>query len=143
MISSLILVAAGVALLVYERESIYWGVKSRQWPTTLGRLVARTDDPIDVMHSVGVNGLVRMAGSVPVYWYEYSVNDTTYRANRYSFGSVFDTLAPHYTLDEPVAVYYDPANPRDSVLKPGPPVGAFIGLVPIVTAGFILALRLW
>lgn len=90
---------------------------SRRWPTTTGRIIRA-----DINHHT--SGEYPDSYS-PVVAYEYTVNGQTYRSERIIWGSVgfenpseAERFITSYTSDAPLNVYYNPANPRVSVLNP-------------------------
>jgi hypothetical protein len=136
-----VLLVIGFGLFFYERESIRLGIRSYSWKSVRGRLVERDHELCDIVESVGIYGLARVSRSLPVYWYEFQVGQKTYQGNRYSFGSIMDTLIPKYVVGQSVTVFYDPTNPGDAVLKRGVAPGSLIGLIPLCGAGLWWFLR--
>jgi hypothetical protein len=84
--------------------------------------------------------------------YRYSVDGTTYRGSRTSFGddvvrSKDDTLVALYPAGSAVRVHYDPRKPSICVLEPGPDgagnlVLALLGLA-VLSIGIALVRSSW
>jgi hypothetical protein len=137
-----VLVIIGLALFYYERKSIGLGIRSYSWQSVTGHLVQQDHELCDVVERVSTQGLARVSRSLPVYWYEYEVGEKTYRGNRYSFGSILDTLIPKYVVGQKLNIFYDPNNPSEAVLQRGLALGSLIGLFPIIGAVLFWLLQL-
>ena len=95
---------------------------ARAWPSTDGRIV---ESRVEARTLPGDRPNTRFT---PRIAYEYSVNGRAYRSERVSFGETFWSLAPQtaqasvsrYPPGAPVAVYYDPVRPAESVLEREP-----------------------
>ncbi len=122
----------GATVFVYSGWSGLRAYQSEAWPQVQGA----------VLHAD-----CRIAGnrtSARLVTYQYTVADTRYESERERFGLriASNECTAGYTEGQPVRVYYDPANPADSVLLPGsyrqPVFGAAIGLAFMAFAALVL-----
>lgn len=141
-----ILAVIGILLI------IFWGIptarnamESKDWPSTDGWItisdVSKNYDSEDdgftygakVMYSYTVNGMTYLGGTVA--FGDYSSSDQTHASD----------IVSRYPIGKNVKVYYDPKDPKTSVLEPGTGwsslVGfmAGIGFVVIGVVGFLFA----
>ena len=130
------LIVIGAALAIFGVFFLKSAQASRAWPNTMGEVQAIKA----TRHTTGTGGSVTTYNYVVAY--EYEVDDRTYTGDRYSLGSG-STASPQY--DSPsaaqragkeayppgseVTVYYDPANPTSTVLKPGANWGTYVPLI--------------
>ena len=115
-----LLALIGALLSLWGMSTLYTGWRSLDWPTTTGRVrysLART---------TGQNYRTQL-------WYEYHVDGVRYVAEEYRIGGSStpfkDTaraVAARYPVGRIVKVYYNPSNPAEAVLEPGPWYGNFI-----------------
>ncbi|HRA19950.1 MAG TPA: DUF3592 domain-containing protein [Anaerolineae bacterium] len=119
---------------------------SRSWPSTLGTIaLSRTlEEHAQSHYGKGIT-------YIPQISYTYGVGDRDYKGDRISFGmpgwkSKAKALAwvDQHRVGETVKVYYDPAEPGNSVLETharGSWGNALVGLVCWIFAALILAIR--
>ncbi len=96
------------------------GEASREWPHVMGTITAAKlrKAPNDPDSSTEYYGEIT---------YEYALGDVVFTGTTISAGrerleltaEESFALADHYPLHQPVAVYYDPTDPRRAVLEPG------------------------
>jgi len=126
-----------------ERRLILDGLRSYSWHRAKGRIIDREDRSFFIPGIVGSAatgvGLVeyREAG----YYYEYQVGMKRYVNDVYCFGVHIDKEVARYIVGDHVPVYFDPEDPRSSVLRRGVPLGTMISLVPVIVGA--VALILW
>lgn len=117
---------------------------SAAWPATEGRIIASR-----------VARIKQRGGGKETYTaditYEYSLDGRTFEGERVWFGddysasdaSAFRAAVGRYPVGSAVKVHYDPAEPSESVLEPGPTwsgsVLYFVGL-GLMTLGGLVAL---
>lgn len=130
------LILSGAALALFGIFFLKSAQASRAWPSTSGEVQTIKA----VLHTTRNNGRVKTYNYTVTYQYE--VDDRTYTSDRYSLGSG-STASPQYDtaraarrageevypLGSEVQVYYDPANPASTVLKPGANFGTYVPLV--------------
>src|SRR5438552_2714912 len=127
-----------------ERTLIRDGLRSYRWQRTKGRIIDRED------RSFLVPGIVGSAGTgiglveyrETGYYFEYQVGMTRYVNNLYCFGVHLDKSVACYIVGDRVSVYFDPQNPRHSVLRRGMRLGTMISMVPAVVGAGGLIWRL-
>lgn len=93
------------------------GLRSRTWPTVSGEV---TDADVEVFHGRG--GVLY----TPLIRYTYSVAGRNYESERvlFGYGDFYtrrgaEAVRAAYPTGGAVTVYYDPTDPRSSVLRPG------------------------
>ena len=110
--------------------TLYMGVKdlgkaaeSAQWPSVEGTILHSS---LDVHH--GDDSTTYSAEVM----YTYEVEGTVYSSNRLKFGyartgnpSDAQKIVNSYPIDSQVIVYFDPAQPEESVLVPGRTASAY------------------
>lgn len=152
MLAALFFGAFSLLLLVVGAVMLWQGSQSLGWEKTEGRVVTRS---VRLDRSSQRNRRFRnhedRAHDV-IVTYSYSVDGQSYTGQRYSFGrgttaasggtrakarAVADELYPSLT---PIDVYYDPADPEQSVLSPGLHWSTF---VPLAMAALFGVLALW
>jgi hypothetical protein len=113
-------------------------LSSRHWPVAQGRIIALEMD---------VRQLVREKLYVPRVTYCYRVSGTDYQGRRIDLTSqrkfysqsAANAVLEDYRSDGVVAVYYNPARPADSLLKPGVTTATWMitGLVAMLLILFV------
>jgi len=113
------------------------------WPTTDGRITASR---VERVKKAG-DGQATYTADIS---YDYALDGRTFAGERVWFGddysasdaSAFRAAVSRYPVGQAVKVYYDPAEPAESVLEPGPTWSGsalyFIGL-GLMTLGGIIA----
>lgn len=149
-ICGLMLWMSGSFLLAITQEARD-GIRSNNWSATSGTI---TDSTINEFRDPD-NNTVRYS---PVIHYEYRPDHPdfvgqTLQGERISFRSyssntphVSEELVSRYRAGESVTVYFDPANPNNSVLETGTSLGSVIltggAAIVLITLGFFAALLL-
>lgn len=131
----LAILAAGGAVIyfgVYEvmsrHQELARGHPSSDWPSTEGR----------VTHSIIARG---GETSGLHFRYDFTVEGRDYTGERVSFGSVRGRrVVEEYPQGAEVTVYYDPANPGESVLEPGLPLTSYLLNQAIPAAAVLVGL---
>ena len=108
------LVAVGGAVVASNGRDLYFGLASRRWSATRGRVVAVETHEGTLWHG----------DSSVILSYEYEVDGTTYCSRRYDFaGRNAGPTAGHVLLETPVGawspVLYDARRPERSALRAG------------------------
>jgi hypothetical protein len=112
----------GVILCLWGGVSIAFQYPSCKWPSVEGKIISQfyREFPYDFKHRVTKAQLeIR---------YAYTVAGTTYESDRFSlWRSIYQdpdyavrAFADQHPKGTPIAVYYDPGNPKKAVLRTGP-----------------------
>lgn len=116
----------GAALLVVGFRDLSLALKSESWPSTEGTWVKRITDDSDGPPAAAPKPLPPEARSGVEYIYRYSVNGIERYNNVREFGqgptggtAADEEIAARFPRDNPLKVYYDPADSDQSVLAPG------------------------
>jgi hypothetical protein len=113
--TGLFILAGGLFLIFSLQDEILWSLQSHEkLSNTSGKIVQSISEYKGTW-----------AGWQYKIWYEYEVNENQYKSNRVSYsytGSSDKSFAASYINKYPVGksviVYYDPLNPKKSVLEP-------------------------
>ncbi len=112
---------------------------SSRWHSTTGRVVS---------HKIAVKAGKGSSRHIPVILYSYRVDGTSYQSDRIAFDDLpnesynkeeTQKIFEQYPPGKEVTVYYDPANPSQSVLQRrhrSIPSGIFFLLVLLFLTGF-------
>lgn len=136
------LIVAAVFIFVETIERISMAKESRGWPSVPGLITA---SEITSNTSIGAYGSATTTSYHTKVSYGYRVQGHDYESGRVTFGSVGSSyerakeVANRYPLGMDVAVFYDPANPAQSVLEPGkePPLINRLGPGVFALAGIL------
>ncbi len=111
-----VLLTLALMLFVTAGWEWYIGADSKSWPQTPGRIV---DSRRELTDSGGMQQLPTTSYTVK-FAYEYLVDGERYRSDRVAI-SLFAVggLVETYEEGSVATVYYQPGNPRLSVLQPG------------------------
>lgn len=108
---------AGGAVVWNELQNLRFGMASRGWPSTTGQVVERGVDP--GAEAIRADSSLRLV-------YRYTVRGADYDSLRIDYigryggdSTKVGSGLLHYTLGQPVSVYYDPQDPARAVLEPG------------------------
>jgi hypothetical protein len=114
------LLFAGLALLLYGSNTLYTAYSSLSWPTADGKVLTSQ---------------ARSAGNTHrnLLWYEYQVQGVRHLSENYHTGGNSTPfkdkaieVAKRYPVGRLVKVFYNPSDPSESVLEPGPWYGNFV-----------------
>ncbi|MCP9291970.1 DUF3592 domain-containing protein [Gracilimonas sediminicola] len=107
----------GIYLLIYALRNHKKALASQNWPKVSGKLVS-----INLWGKRNIDGQMIDADKLSVK-YDYSVHDKVYAGTVVAFYTLMypetTEFAEDHTTDSPVDVYYNPAEPSESVLIPG------------------------
>ncbi|OHA46106.1 MAG: hypothetical protein A3A80_00685 [Candidatus Terrybacteria bacterium RIFCSPLOWO2_01_FULL_44_24] len=124
-----------IFIVIGAALTIFWGIptarnamESKNWPLSEGRI---TVSDVSENYDSDNNGKTYSAKVA----FEYTVNGRQYVGSRVTFGD-YDSSDPahasgivmRYPVGESVQVYYDPDEPKTSVLEPGTSWSSFVGL---------------
>ena len=137
-------ILVGAALTVFFGYRILQASRSLRWPYVIGEL--ESSDLKEVVYrgrEVG-GGADEAAAWVVNFSYRYRVADVDYTGKRVTYSDAVNKtmgalrrLQDRYQGKSQILVYYNPKNPRQSVLVPGP---SLFNFTPLITCGlFILA----
>jgi len=136
-------VLVGIATGAFFCYRILQAVASKRWPFVLGELES-SDLREAVYRGREVGGGADEASAWLVdFKYSYTVADKKYRGKRVTYSdSVNKTmralrkLQDRYRGKSQIQVYYNPKNPQQSVLVPGPSIFNF---TPLITSALFIA----
>ncbi len=117
----LLFAAAGCAAIYYGGCGIIMGAASSKWPSTKGTI--KKCEPIRSSNNKK-NSMKKVYRARVVY--EFIVDGETFTGDRYSYGeqtqgsySSADSAKRKFHQGKGIKVYYDPNDPRESVLEKG------------------------
>ncbi len=103
-------------------SSCMHGHASRNWPTVDGKVI---DSSVESSVEFGSHGTIHTSYR-PLIKYEYAVSGVPCSGDNWAFYTLWSTdkewaasIVQKYPAGSRVTVYYDPANPGESVLEPG------------------------
>jgi hypothetical protein len=121
-------VAFGAYVSAGFARDIYFALKSKQWPTAVGKVIDS---------EIVVTPAVRGSYTSPLVGYEYEVRGVRYKSNRIDYSGRGSSLGlwsrparnylQRHREGEPVTVRYDQNEPKRAVLETGPTFGNFSG----------------
>jgi hypothetical protein len=140
----LAMIVIGVALIGWGAIDIARYFSSASWPSVEGRIVSQQYRllPPHPRHSWREAQLKLV--------YEYNVAGETHRSERYSLwqqtysgeARAMRAFANEHPADAPIRVYYNPKNPAEAVLLPGPDwrgnAALFVGGLFLVALGLLV-----
>lgn len=143
-VAALFLCALGGVITFFTRKDFALSWNSRRWPKAVGRISEKVTQEGT---SVGLTTDGTFAPNsnswretVPVY--TYSVEGKQYSSSRFDLSNAgWWANSRYYEDDEQVAVYYNPAQPSISVLRPGTPANLYIG--PLMLIGGLAIALVW
>jgi hypothetical protein len=114
-----VLVIGGIGFMLYRRnqQSMAYRQSTQTWLNTTGTIL---------MSSVQSSHSGNSHSTYPVVVYSYAVNGQSYQSQRIRAGDQFLTVrmagqaqatVARYPIGKSVTIYYDPANPAESVLE--------------------------
>lgn len=133
-----IFLAVGLGLVITGISNIKSARESMTWPATKGVILksevktSRSDDSTTYGADIS---------------YEYQVNKQTYTGNKVTFGDVStskrsraEKIVDRFPVEKTVDVFYNPEDPKSSVLEPGlnggiwllPGVGSVFLIIPLI-----------
>ena len=135
----LVFLIPGLAIVALEAPNVWYGLASRRWHATTGRVLERGIEP----------GSHRHRDSGLEMRYAYVVAEREHIGRRYDYGGraagsskrlVTALLA--YAPGQEITVYYDPRQPARSVVHRGATWGSYarlgLGIVLSVLAGLVV-----
>jgi len=132
--------ALGLVVFGFLARSLRRAQRSRAWPHVEGRLDQASLKRVESLEAAGQGG---HAATQVDYVYVYTVDGTEHRGTRVTFSdSMVKTGGALRDLQErlrvgSVPVYYDPANPSESALIPGP---TLYNYTPFITAFLLIGI---
>jgi hypothetical protein len=115
--NSRLLAWIGIAVLAFGLIVLGWGIfevraglASERWPSVIGHITE--SNVVDIPQRYGTQ-------PTPIIRYEYEAVGGRYVGKRVSFRMMAPpSLVDQYSFGSTVTVYYDPADPGNSVLQP-------------------------
>ena len=108
----------GLFMLRYATRRFKNSVASESWPSVIGQIVT-----VDLWGNRNIDGEAKPAMRLNVE-YKYKVAESVYTNKGVAFYTLVYPETMHYAESHPVnsdvSVYYNPSNPAESVLIPGP-----------------------
>jgi hypothetical protein len=139
-IAYIILLVIGVIALVFFGRNVMLGRKSQNWPNAPGTIL---QTGMETYQSTDEDGSTSTTYDATIM-YSYEVGDQSYQGNRRTFTNVrtgsrrrVEQILARYPQGGAVSVYYDPANPAESVLETG--VNTFAYVVLVIAGILVLA----
>lgn len=138
----IIFLGLGILMLYFWSNSMKSIKESKSWPSVKGKVVSST---IDVRQTESNGKMIDMF--YPKVRYGYFVSGTQFYNDKISFGDYGTNkrrdarkVCNKYPENSEVTVYYNPMNPKNSVLKRSGGLGNFISLAVgiLFTLGGIL-----
>jgi len=142
-----VFMVAGIAVSCWAANQLWKAFASTRWPSAEGRVISSSVEMVEEVHRLRRGSRIEAPAYRAAVTYSYRVGDALYTGDRVSFGDYSSSIPGHarnicerYPPGKTIEVYYDPEDPRVSVIEPGVSVGAvmplLIGLV-FVTVGVI------
>jgi hypothetical protein len=128
-------IAVGAWLSAGYARDIYFGWKSKRWPTTQGRVME---------WGTYAGPDITTADDSAAIGYEYEVGGVKYASRRLDYagrgaGRLMGSVLVRYSQGESVSVRYDPGEPRRALLEPGIALG---NIIRLLCGFFVIALGL-
>ncbi len=138
-IAFIVLLVIGVVALILFGRNVMLGRRSQNWPTAPGT-VEYTG--METYQSTDEDGSTSTTYDATIQ-YSYTVGGQAYQGNRRTFTNVrtgsrrrVEQILARYPQGSAVSVYYDPANPQESVLETG--VNTFAYVVMVIAGILVL-----
>jgi len=150
LVSGLIL-GMGTAAFVIGIQEIIGASASKTWSTVNGTVIRSRIEKSEQRTSRSSGTSITTYSYQPDVTYRYTVNNTTITGQRISWGQVTnremaEDIILKYPLNKEVVVYYDPADPEQSVLVPGYSGGLLfmpsLGLA-VIASGLLSIFVIW
>jgi hypothetical protein len=114
-----IIILVGLGIFLYRRSQQGNAAKqaAQSWASTMGTVL---------MSTIQIKRTSRSRSEIPVVVYQYQVNGTAYQGQTIKAGEQFfnvrvmgqaQATIARYPVGAQVMVYYNPANPAESVLE--------------------------
>ena len=135
----------GLWWMYSERSLILDGLRSYGWQCAKGRIIDREDRSFLIPGIVGsaATGVGLVEYRETGYYFEYQVGMTRFVNDVYCFGVHLDKAIARYIVGDHVVIYFDPRDPRRSVLRRGLRLGTMVSIVPVVVGAGLVIWRLW
>ena len=140
-IVAMLIVLAGVVGRVMCLRSLARNRSSFKWPTTQGKVVS------SMVKTIGFGDDVRQRAEII---YEYEVGEKKLQSGRVSLSDDYSDAqltdaqiqdkVKKYPIGEEVTVYFDPADPRESLLEPKQNTTMYLLMA---VCGLVIAGALW
>ena len=118
-------IVMGVSAFLLLTNSLIKAAASSHWPSVLGKLQSSEIKRVTVSNRRGANR-APIGGDMTNFLYSYEVNGQSYSSKRVTFSdyitktkNALDTLVRESEKKDLIDVYYNPENPKESVLIPG------------------------
>ncbi len=145
----IIFICIGVGILIIGFPNIKFSKESSHWPTTTGVVVLSEIKEYQSNRTDNFSGIVYG----PHILYEYYLDDIKYLSDRYTFSPIrygnpdnVKKIVDLFNTGEKITVYYNPKNPKISVLKSGTNISSYIiiffGLVGISIGVTVLLIKI-
>jgi hypothetical protein len=127
-----VFVIVGMVVAWQGKKRLAIAKRSAGWPYVMGKVIS---SEMEIDRDTDSDRGTSITYSAEVM-FEYEVGGVSYAANRVSFGQ-YGSSSPgparkilnKYPADEAVKVYYDPADPQNSVLEPGVTFSTYMVLI--------------
>ena len=136
-------ILVGVATGVFFCYRIFQSLLSRQWPSVTGQLLSSELREVVYRGRDAGGGPDEASAWVVDFSYRYSLRGTDYTGTRVTFSDGINKtmralrkLQASYAGKSDILVYYNPSNPAQSVLVPGP---SLFNFTPLITSSLFVA----
>ena len=135
MLGYIIAIVIGCVILFLFGRDIMSGLRSRNWPTTEGKI---TQSGVDMSQSRDDEGEIKTSYGASIQ-YTYSVSGQELVGERRTFTNVrtnssrrAEQIVERYPQGSSVTVYYTEEDPSLSVLEPGVGWFSYVGMVLVL-----------
>lgn len=131
---SVILILGGFVFLIFVSSIMWKQIESKSWPSTTAVVVSANYQKTGYTHHWMIEGTI---------FYDYKLHSQLFRSNRFSMWSKdykinvsdYSPATGPYTNGMSVSIYYNPANPDESVLSPGTSAMSWLIGLPLMLLG--------
>ena len=130
---------AGIYFTVKDWKILAASWRSRNWQSTQGKIIEVTNESFEIPGTAGYIPTTSVKYLHEGFVYKYKVNGKKYHSQSVCFGGHAEGKLTQLMTGSNVTVFYDPQNPKDSVLKKGLTAGSTSGIM-FATLGALLTL---
>ena len=131
-IPSMLMILLGVIWFGMWAKSIFKGLQSRHWTDGVGKVVGIADHSFSYQRPSKYHGTVTVPYNRKSYQVHYEVAGKQYETSNYRFGALIDIQNHRMKEGLRVPIKINPRDHSEAVVKPGVPLTALLGLVPVV-----------
>ncbi len=131
-----LMMVAGIVVSYWAVNLLWAAFASTRWPSAEGRVISSFVERVEEEDRLRRDSRTEAPSYRAAVTYSYRVGDSLYSGDRVFFGDYSSSFPGHargicerYPPGRAIVVYYDPEDPRVSVIEPGVSVGAVIPLL--------------